>query len=92
MATQPTAFTHALGAVDLVADGVTEVAVVGDRPDLVGAVHRSYLPRAALAWGEPYRSPLWEERRDGLAYVCRDYACLTPTSTVVDLEAQLTTR
>ncbi|HEY3701397.1 MAG TPA: hypothetical protein VGL32_03990, partial [Acidimicrobiales bacterium] len=92
MATQPTAFTHALSAVDLVADGVTEIAVVGDRPDLVGAVHRKYLPRAALAWGEPYPSPLWEGRRDGLAYVCRNYACLAPTSTVEDLEGQLSTR
>jgi hypothetical protein len=92
MATQPTAFTHALSAVDLVADGVTEIAVVGDRPDLVGAVHRNYLPRAALAWGEPYPSPLWEGRRDGLAYVCRNYACLAPTSTVEDLEGQLTAR
>ena len=33
--------------------GVTEIAVVGDRPDLVAAVHRRYLPRAVLAWGEP---------------------------------------
>ena len=92
MAAQPTAFTHALGAVDLLADGVTEIAVTGDRPDLVEAAHRRYLPRAVLAWGEPYPSPLWDGRGDGMAYVCRDYACLAPTSRVEDLEAQLTTR
>ncbi len=92
MAAQPTAFTHALGAVDLLADGLTEVAVTGDRPDLVEAAHRRYLPRAVLAWGEPYPSPLWDGRDDGMAYVCRDYACLAPTSRVEDLEAQLTTR
>jgi uncharacterized protein YyaL (SSP411 family) len=89
MATQPTAFTHALGAVDLLADGVTEIAVIGDRPELVEATQRRYLPRAVLAWGEPYPSPLWEGRGDGLAYVCRDYACLAPTSRVEDLETQL---
>jgi hypothetical protein len=89
MATQPTAFTHALGALDLLADGVTEIAVTGDRPELVEATQRRYLPRAVLAWGEPYPSPLWEGRRDGMAYVCRDYACLAPTSRVEDLEAQL---
>jgi hypothetical protein len=89
MATQPTAFTHALGAVDLVADGVTEVAVVGDRPALVEAVQRAYLPRAVLAWGEPYPSPLWQGRPDGVAYVCRDYTCLVPASTIEDLEGQL---
>jgi uncharacterized protein YyaL (SSP411 family) len=55
-------------------------------------VHRSYLPNAVLAWGEPYPSPLWEGRRDGLAYVCRHYACQAPTSTVEDLEGQLTAR
>jgi uncharacterized protein YyaL (SSP411 family) len=90
IATQPTAFTHALGAVDLLADGITEIAIAGDRPDLVEAAHRRYLPRAVLAWGEPYPSPLWEHRGDGMAYVCREYACLAPTSRVADLEAQLT--
>ena len=54
--------------------GVTEIAVAGDRPDLVAAVHGRYLPDAVLAWGERYDSPLWAGRRDGLAYVCRDYA------------------
>jgi uncharacterized protein YyaL (SSP411 family) len=92
MATQPTAFTHALGAVDLLAQGVTEIAITGDRRDLVAAVHRRHLPRAVLAWGEPYPSPLWDARSDGMAYVCRDYACLAPTSKVEDLEAQLTAR
>jgi hypothetical protein len=92
MASQPTAFTHALGALDLLADGVTEIAIVGDRLDLVEAAQRRYLPRAVLAWGEPYLSPLWEGRADGLAYLCRDYACLAPTSRVEDLEAQLTAR
>jgi uncharacterized protein YyaL (SSP411 family) len=90
MATQPTAFTHALGALDLLADGITEVVVTGERRDLVAAVQRRHLPRAVLAWGEPYPSPLWDARSEGMAYVCRHYACLTPTSDVEDLEAQLT--
>ena len=34
----PTAFGHLLAAVDLLARGTTEIAVVGDRPDLVAAV------------------------------------------------------
>jgi uncharacterized protein YyaL (SSP411 family) len=92
MATLPTAFTHALGALDLVVGGVTEIAVVGDRPDLVEAARRRYQPRAVLAWGEPFPSPLWEGRREGLAYVCRDYACSAPTSTPEDLETQLSAR
>ena len=39
-----------------------EVAVVGDRPDLVEVVQRRFLPTAVLAWGEPYDSPLWTDR------------------------------
>ena len=74
----PTAFGHLLAAIDLVSSGVTEIAVVGDRPDLVQEVTRRYLPDAVLAWGEPYDSPLWLERRDGYAYVCRDYVCAAP--------------
>jgi uncharacterized protein YyaL (SSP411 family) len=85
----PTAFTHLLAAVDMLAAPLTEIAVVGDRPELVGAVQARYLPNAVLAWGEPYRSPLFEGRADGLAYVCRNYACQRPTGDVEELLAQL---
>ena len=43
-----------------------------------------------LAWGEPYDSPLWASRRDGLAYVCQHYACQSPTDDPAVLRAQLT--
>ena len=85
----PTAFSRALTAADMVSAGVTEIAVVGDRPDLVRAVQARYLPHAVLAWGEPYPSPLFEDRKDGLAYVCRNYACQAPASDVDSLLAQL---
>ena len=42
-----------------------------------------------LAWGEPYDSPLWEGRRDGFAYVCRDYACQVPADSAEVLAGQL---
>jgi uncharacterized protein YyaL (SSP411 family) len=87
----PTAFSRLLAAVDLVADGVTEIAIVGDRPDLVDAVQARYLPNAVVAWGEPYPSPLFESRDDGLAYVCRNYACQAPVADVDGLLAQLGT-
>jgi uncharacterized protein YyaL (SSP411 family) len=85
----PTAFAHLLAAVDLLNAPVTEIAVVGDRPDLVRAVQARFLPNAVLAWGEPDPSPLFEERVDGLAYVCRNYACQRPTGDVDELLAQL---
>ena len=83
------AFSRSLDAVDLATHPITEIAVVGDRPDLVGAVQSRYLPGAVLAWGEPYPSPLFESRSEGLAYVCRNYACEAPTATVEGLVSQL---
>ena len=85
----PTAFSNAMAAVDLVATGTTEVAVVGDRPDLVRAVQSRWLPNAVLAWGTPYDSPLWEHRDDGFAYVCQHYVCQIPADSVEVLLAQL---
>jgi uncharacterized protein YyaL (SSP411 family) len=85
----PTAFAHLLAAVDMIDAGITEIAVTGDRADLVAAVQQGFRPNAVLAWGERYESPLWHERRDGLAYVCRDYACQAPVDSAEALIAQL---
>ena len=85
----PSAFTHALAAVDMAVSGVTEVAVVGDRPDLVRAVHERFVPDAVVAWGEPYESPLWSDRSNGLAYVCRGYVCQAPVDSADALVEQL---
>ncbi len=85
----PTAFSRALAVADMHAAGITEIAVVGDLGALVRAVQSRYLPNAVLAWGEPYPSPLFEDRKDGLAYVCRDYACQAPVSDVKSLLAQI---
>ena len=85
----PTAFGRALEALDMAANGLHEIAVVGDRADLVSAVQTRYLPGAVLAWGEPYDSPLWAGRPEGFAYVCRDFACQAPAATVEDLVVQL---
>jgi uncharacterized protein YyaL (SSP411 family) len=88
-ARSPGAFAMALQAIDLRRSGIAEIAVVGDRPDLVSAVLARYLPNAVVAWGEPYPSPLWDGRRPGFAYVCRDYACQVPAATLDDLLAQV---
>ncbi len=89
LAHHPQGFTYALAGVDLAARGIDEIAVVGDRRDLVDAVATRYLPNAVVAWGERYESPLWEGREDGLAYVCRHFACRAPVADVDALVAQL---
>jgi uncharacterized protein len=86
---QPIAFAQLLSALDLRLAGVTEIAVVGERHDLLRAVQERYLPRSVLAWGEHYDSPLWEFRDDGYAYVCEGYACRQPAGDVRTLIEQL---
>ena len=61
-AQHPSAFANLLAAAEMDAVGLTEVAVVGDAPELVAVVQRAYRPNVVLAWGEPYPSPLWEGR------------------------------
>jgi uncharacterized protein YyaL (SSP411 family) len=85
----PMAFGHLLCALDLLADGPVEVAVTGDRGDLVGVVTAAYLPTVVLAWGERYPSPIWDGREDGKAYVCRNFACLAPVTDTDALTRQL---
>ena len=65
------------------------MAVAGERPDLLAVAREEWRPDMVLAWGERYDSPLWTGRGDGLAYVCRDYACQAPQDTPDGLRAQL---
>ncbi len=85
----PSAFAHALGAVDLRTHGITEVVVVGDRPDLLAVVRETWRPEVVLAWGEADDSPLWSGRSEGAAYVCEHAACLLPATDPASLRAQL---
>ncbi|MFM8942310.1 MAG: thioredoxin domain-containing protein [Acidimicrobiaceae bacterium] len=87
----PSAFGNLLQAVYLVNKGVTEIAITGDRPDLVESVKKSWLPTAVIAFGEPYESPLWQDRRPGFAYVCQNYVCSAPVTTVDQLQKTLAT-
>ena len=90
----PTAFGHLLAALDLWHAGMVEVAVVGERSDLVDLVAHRYRPTTVVTWGEPFPSPLWDDRNAGpdgrgQAYVCRDFACQAPVATTTELAAQL---
>ena len=88
-AARPTAFGRMLEAVDTAANGLDEVVVVGDRPDLLNAVRSCYAPNVVLAWGESRESPLWRGRSSGRAYVCRDSVCRSPVTDAASLVEQL---
>ena len=85
----PSAFGNLLHAIYLVHKGVTEIAITGERPDLVESVKKRWLPTAVVAFGEPYESPLWRDRQPGFAYVCQNYVCSAPTTTVEQLQQAL---
>jgi uncharacterized protein YyaL (SSP411 family) len=88
----PGQYSNALVATDLRRRGLTEVVVVGDRPDLVRLAQSVWRPDTVLAWGEPYDSPLWNDRAEGFGYVCRNYACELPQDTLQGFAEKLTGR
>jgi uncharacterized protein YyaL (SSP411 family) len=85
----PTAFPHLLCALHLHHVGVTEIAVTGKRGELVQYLHSQWLPTVVLAWGERFDTPLFADRQDGMAYVCRQYACQAPATSRDELSAAL---
>ena len=76
----PTAFSNLLNAVHLRHVGVTEVVITGSRSDLLREFNKRWIPTAVIAWGETYESPLFADRKPDLAYVCKQYACMSPSS------------
>lgn len=79
-ASAPTAFSNLLNAVHLQHVGITEVVITGSRADLLREFNKRWIPTAVIAWGEPYDSPLFTDRKADLAYVCRQYACMSPSN------------
>jgi len=88
----PTQYSNGLVAADLRRRGLTEVVIVGERSDFVRLAQSIWRPDTVLAWGEPYDSPLWAERTDGYAYVCRNHVCEAPTDDLKRFAELLTGR
>ena len=78
-----------LGALDMIMSGPTEVVVTGDRPDLLEVAASRYHPNSGVVGGERVAGPAWDGREDGLAYVCRNFACQAPVDSPNALAAQL---
>ncbi len=103
MTQYPLGFGHWLGVVAFHLTPPQEIAIVGDpmaadTRALLAVVNSAYLPNAVLAAGLPgsdaaAQVPLLADRlqRDGraTAYVCRNFACQTPTSDPAELAGQL---
>jgi uncharacterized protein YyaL (SSP411 family) len=88
----PSATSNAMLALDLRHRGLTELALIGDVPEMVQLAHTMWRPDLVLTWGERYDSPLWNERSDGFAYMCRNSSCELPVNTVDGLYEQIAGR
>jgi hypothetical protein len=86
-------FAGATLVADYLAGPRRQVVVSSADEALVRPVWDRYLPGTVLAWGEPYRSPLWQGRHDaataGLVFVCEGYACRLPVREAWEVEAIL---
>ena len=87
----PSAFGNLLLAVHLLHKGITEIAITGDKPELVAHVKKQWLPNAVLSFGEPIDSPLWQNRPSGFAFVCQNYVCSAPAQSIAELDQALAT-
>ncbi|MGD0391035.1 MAG: thioredoxin domain-containing protein [Acidimicrobiales bacterium] len=85
----PTAFAQTVLTATHLMEGWTEVVITGSRPDLLDVVRKRWLPGSVLAWGERTPSPLWQDRDDSLAYVCRNHTCRLPAADADTLSSQL---
>ena len=97
----PQAFGEALSAVEMLAAGVVEVALVGEpaaAKDLIDAVQKPYRPNVITALaradveGEaaiPLLSYRVQRGGQPTAYVCRNFACKLPVTSVEALKEQI---
>jgi uncharacterized protein YyaL (SSP411 family) len=87
LATHPGAVPDLLEAAGFALTGV-EVVVPGPANELTAYVQNCFTRRAVVVTGSG-TSALLDDRRDGIAYVCRDRVCQLPVDTVSALEVQL---
>ena len=90
-ASAPSAFCHAMIAATIAHEGTTEVVIPGHNPEWMTLIRSKWRPTTVVAWGEPMSSPLWNERSEGHAYVCRNFTCKLPAKTTDALRQQLLT-
>ena len=104
MVQHPQAFGYALSALDFAISPVKELAIIGDLREadtrnLLDVINDRYLPDSVLACAAPNDTvaiqtiPLLADRPlkggKATAYVCQNFACLSPVNTPEELERLL---
>lgn len=86
--TQPSAVADLVLAV-AAQDLDVAIVVPGPAGELLETARRRWIPGAVVAHGRTEGSPLFEDRDDGVAYVCRGVTCDLPATTADQLDARL---
>jgi uncharacterized protein YyaL (SSP411 family) len=82
-----------LAALDLALGKPTEIVLAGPRGDglkaMLGVIRRRFLPGAVILRAEDIARPMPAVGGEATAYVCENYACKLPATTVDELNQQL---
>lgn len=90
LTSQPGAFASLAVSHAFAQRGLRELVIPGtDAPELASLARSRFLPDVVLATGERLPGGLFDDRVDGVAYLCRRRSCDVPTSDVDTLATQL---
>jgi uncharacterized protein YyaL (SSP411 family) len=87
----PSAFGNALAVILMEHHAISEVVLPGHNSAFIDVYREQWRPNCVLASGVPTESSLWTDRKEGLAYVCRQRSCQLPTSDPEEFRNLLTT-
>ncbi len=85
----PSAFATFVSMIAVIDAGPLQLVVPGRATEFLEVVRGNYLPNLYLLYGQGGDSPLWRDRSEGYAYLCRGFECLVPATSPEELQAQL---
>lgn len=85
----PSAFPLILQALPYLSNDINELVIPGRSNELLDAVKGHWKPNLILAHGEKYDAPIWDDKSEGYAYLCKGYVCGEPTTQATTLSSAL---
>ena len=89
IAHHPGAFPLLIQTLTLLNGDSHDVVIPGHAHALIAALQGRWLPDGVVSFGERIDSPLWEGRKEGYAYICRNFSCQQPVSKAIEFATAL---
>ncbi len=89
IARHPGAFPLLIQTLTLLNGDSHDVVIPGHAHALIAALQGRWLPDGVVSFGERIDSPLWEGRKEGYAYICRNFSCQQPVSKAIEFATAL---